>query len=71
MEIATHHAEANWVRVQASRTLGAYDCFEANAQIPEPVWPDKPLGELLGIAFQGRIVDSVQHEVVRTLRGEM
>jgi hypothetical protein len=37
--------------------------------LSEPVWPDKPLTEIMAIAFRDRIVDSEDHPVVGRLRG--
>ena len=45
-----------WVRLTANMSLGAYESFEASANIPEPTWPDLPFAELLKIAFRDRLV---------------
>jgi hypothetical protein len=37
--------------------------------LSDPVWPDKPLPEIMQIAFRDRVVDSENHPVVRRLRG--
>jgi hypothetical protein len=69
LEAATM-AESRWVRVASNMALGAYDVFEATADWPEPDWPDVPLNELLRVAFKGRVIESLDHPVLRRLRGE-
>jgi hypothetical protein len=39
--------------------------------MPEPVWPDVPFSGLVHIAFKGRVIDTLDHPVVRRLRGEL
>jgi len=64
-------AERRWVKIRANMNLGAYEIFEAlNTNIPEPVWPEEAFEEILRIAFQDRFVDSIDHPVVKRLRGE-
>jgi hypothetical protein len=64
-ELAMHR----WVRVTANMALGAYEMFEATADLPEPVWSDLSLQEILKIAFRDRLVDKADHPVVQRLRG--
>jgi hypothetical protein len=66
---AAERAMKKWVRVTASMSLGAYEIFEASGDLPEPVWPDYSLGEILKIAFRDRIVDRVDHPLVQRLQG--
>ena len=68
---AAEMAMTKWVRVQANMSLGAYDVFEATADLPEPAWPKESLGELLRIAFKDKRIDSRDHPVLRKLRGEV
>jgi hypothetical protein len=35
----------------------------------EPQWPKQSQAELLKIAFQGRLLESVDHPVVKRLKG--
>jgi hypothetical protein len=66
---AAQLAMKRWVRVKANMGLGAYEIFEAASTIPDPEWPDLPLQELLRIAFKGRLVDRLDHAVIKRLRG--
>jgi hypothetical protein len=63
-------ATKGWVRIAANMSLGAYEVFTANGQLAEPTWPEVPLRELLRIAFKDRFVNSLDHPVLRRLRGE-
>lgn len=68
---AAYLAQAGWVRVVADMGLGAYQVSQATADLPEPVWPGTPFSELLRIAFRDRLIDSLDHPVLRKLRGEV
>lgn len=68
---AAEIAKRNWVRVQANMGLGAYEVFRATGPLPEPVWPDAPFADLLRTAFKGRLIDTLDHPVLRQLRGEV
>jgi hypothetical protein len=66
---AAEQAMTRWVRVTANMSLGAYDTFVATATIPDPEWPKHTFQELLRIAFKDRIVTSLDHGLVKRLRG--
>jgi hypothetical protein len=67
---AAERATKGWVRVTSNLALGAYDVFEAGGQLAGPDWPAMPLKDLLRIAFKDRLIDSLDHPVLRRLRGE-
>jgi hypothetical protein len=58
-----------WVRVKANTSLGAYEIFEAASTLLDPVWPELTFNELVRIAFRGKLVDSLEHPVIKRLRG--
>jgi hypothetical protein len=58
-----------WLRISSNNDLKGYDIFEATADLPEPIWPDITLDELLEIAFRGRIITTVDHPVVQEKLG--
>lgn len=62
-------ATTSWVRVASNRSLGAYDLYTASAALPEPEWPKEDLATLLKIAFKGRLIETMDHPVVRRLQG--
>lgn len=65
-------AEKRWVRMKSNTAIGAYEAFEAGAEIPEPTWPELTLAEILEIAFgRGHVIDDRDHPALRTLRGEL
>jgi hypothetical protein len=66
---AADHAMRRWVRLAANMSLGAYEIYEAQGQLPEPEWPDLAFGEILKIAFRDRIIDRSDHPVVQRLQG--
>jgi hypothetical protein len=68
---AAERARKGWVRVAANLSLGAYDVFEASAQLAEPEWPAIPFRELLRVAFKDRFINTLDHPVLRKLRGEV
>jgi hypothetical protein len=71
LEIADY-AKTCWVKMAGKRDLGAYEMFKARGDLGEPDWPDKSLSELLRLAFKGdRLIDSLNHPVLRELAGEM
>jgi len=68
---AAELAMRKWVRMKANMTLGAYEIFEAQGVIPDPEWPTLPFNELLRIAFRDRYVGSLDHAVIKRLRGHV
>jgi hypothetical protein len=63
-------ATRGWVRVVANMGAGGYDVFQASAQLADPEWPNLPFREILRVAFKDRFIDSLDHPVLRKLRGE-
>ena len=66
---AVMKARTVWLRLNANKELGGYDIFEATAKLPEPIWPDTTMDELLAIAFRGRIITTPDHPVVQEKLG--
>ena len=66
---AVVRARLVWLRITANKDLGGYEIFEATAKLPEPIWPDTTLDELLAIAFRGRIITNPDHPVVQERLG--
>jgi hypothetical protein len=63
-------AQTDWVRITSNMSLGAYEVAVATAALPEPTWPEMSFGELLRISFKDHIIDSLDHPVLKQLRGE-
>jgi hypothetical protein len=47
-----------------------YDVVAPVTQWPEPEWREESFGSLIHKAFKGRFVDSMDHGIIKTLRGE-
>ncbi|MBX9653620.1 hypothetical protein K2Y11_08390 [bacterium] len=68
---AAHIGMKRWIRVTANRSLGAYETSITKATLPDPTWPTQTLQDLVRIAFRKRFIDTVDHPVLRRLRGEI
>lgn len=68
---AAELAQANWTKMSANMSLGAYDIFKASGNIPDPQWPDLTFQQILEIAFKDKFINSTDHIVIRKLRGEI
>jgi hypothetical protein len=66
---AAERAMKGWLRVKANMSLGAYEMFAAEGSLADPEWPNLPFNELLRIAFKDRLVDRIDHPVVKRFRG--
>ena len=66
---AAHLAEKKWIRLTADMHLGAYQTFEAVADLGEPKWPTESWAEVLKVALRDRRIDSEDHAVIRQLLG--
>jgi hypothetical protein len=66
---AAQHAMKNWIRIKSNMSLKAYEIFEAASAIPDPEWPELPFGEIVRIAFKDKVIRSLDHPVVKRLRG--
>jgi hypothetical protein len=67
---AVDKAAAGWHRVQWNQGTKEYDATPAKGNLPEPEWPDATFRDLLATAFRGRLIDTLDHRVLRQLRGE-
>ncbi len=67
---AARLAKTVWVRLASNRTLGAYDTFRASSNYSEPVWPELTVEKMITIAFRDRMISSLDHGVIKGLRGE-
>jgi hypothetical protein len=67
---AAELAMTRWVRVQANKALGAYEMRVADGVMTDPVWPEETFQQMIRIAFRGYMVDSLDHPVVKRLRGQ-
>jgi hypothetical protein len=68
--IAIRAASKQWVRVIADRSSNGYMLEYPVVAPPDPVWPPQSFTEILETAFGSRHIDSLQHPLVRKLRGD-
>ena len=73
--LRTAHEAANlamkqWVRMTANMAAGAYDVHVTSAPLPDPEWPDMVFEQLVEIAYRDHIIETLDHPVLRRLRGE-
>ena len=62
-------AERTWCRMVSDTTNGHYTHYEPSAELPPPKWPTISFHETIRIAFRDRMIDSLDHPVLRDLRG--
>jgi hypothetical protein len=68
--VAAEEAKKSWVRVAANMNLGAYDIWQAEAELASPTWPEISFQELLRTAFKDKTIQSHDHPVLQKLRGK-
>ena len=62
-------AMIRWLRIQLG--VGSWDYYEPRFEIlDEPVWPDLPWREIMSLGYKGRVIDSMNHPVMRAMAGE-
>ena len=66
---AAELAMRDWIRVKANISLGAYEVSVAESIAAEPEWEKLTYQELIQIGFRDRLITSLDHAVVRRLRG--
>lgn len=67
---AAERAKTDWVRVQSNMSAGLYDTQVALSLTSQPQWPEEDLATILKIAFDGRVISSRDHPVLKELRGD-
>lgn len=67
---AAKFAEKGWIRMVANRSTGAYDVYQALGELGDPAWPEMSFDDIAQLAFRDRIIDSLSHPILKSLRGE-
>lgn len=62
---AIEAAKGKWIRVIPAHE--GYEIREARARMSEPQWPDMSRNEIIQLAFEDRIIDSMEHPVAQRL----
>jgi hypothetical protein len=68
---AITEAMTHWIRMRANRQLGGYEVFRATSNLPDPVWPQHTMEEVISIAFRDHFIDDHHHPVLKRLRGDL
>jgi hypothetical protein len=69
--LAADEAKKVWVKIIGNRQIGAYDIVRARGDLGDPQWPDHSLKDLIKIAFREKLIDTVDHPVIKDLMGEI
>ena len=64
-------AQRVWVRVASNQAAGMYDAYQAGGSLSDPVWPDLTFTEILKLCFKDRFIKTLDHPVLKLLRGEV
>lgn len=64
-------ATGEWVRLQADMDANGYRVETAPAELRavDPVWPKMTFDEILNTAFEDKVINSLDHPVIRSIRG--
>ena len=62
---------SRWARVKANHSLGGYDVYAATGPLEDPSWPEIAFADVLRLAFKDQCIETLEHPVVRRLRGEL
>jgi hypothetical protein len=63
-------AKTKWVSLRSNMDARAYEAEVALGNLPEPVWPDKTLQELLRLGYgRGKTIADSNHPIVQDLWG--
>ena len=68
---AVELAKQKWIRITANMHVGGYDVYVAEAELPEPEWPEYDIDALIQVAFRGKIITDLDHPVVQSLLGRI
>lgn len=68
--IAIREASRRWVRVIPDKSSNGYILEQPVVQPPAPTWPSLSFAEMLEVAFGARYIDSLNHPLVKKLRGD-
>jgi hypothetical protein len=68
---AAEEAKSKWVAMKWSGPHGAHLTKVAQGDLGEPLWGAEDFQQLIYTAFDGRVIDSIDHPIVRELNGEL
>lgn len=68
---AAQIAEKSWIRLVSNRGFGAYEVMQATGSLEDPEWPELDFQALVNLAFKDKVIATLDHPVLRRLRGEL
>jgi hypothetical protein len=66
---AIQTAEKRWVRIESNMSAGQYEIIIASGDLGDPIWPPQTMDELVLQCFEGRIINTADHPLIRQLEG--
>lgn len=69
--VAAHEAQKKWIRVKSNIKMGYYEVSYSAKPVEDPVWPNMSFPQILQIAFAGHTIETLDHIVIKQLRGEV
>jgi hypothetical protein len=72
LEIVNGYA-GEWIRVTLDESGRCYQVVEmaSKVEMPQPKWPEGGFAYLFGVAIKANIITSLEHPLLKTLRGEL
>jgi hypothetical protein len=70
LEAAQIGMKGNWIRIAANTNVGGYEVYSAPGDLGSAAWPNATFDELLEIALRDRLIDTLDHPILKRLRGE-
>jgi hypothetical protein len=69
---AAERAKQLWIRIAGNKVANAYEIVEAQANLGDPVWPNRSLRELIALGFgDEKTITSVDHPVIQKINGAL
>ena len=58
-----------WIRLTPNQSLGKYVIVQATEKLSEPEWPELSFQQIVDIGFRGKVINSLDHIVLKKLSG--
>ena len=62
---AATFAQTKWIRLIGELKNGQYKVQAALSVLPDPTWPEHTLQEYVILAFEGKVIDRPEHDVIQ------
>jgi hypothetical protein len=64
-------ARKEWVRCVPDKEANSYGYRKSKKDFGEPKWPTETWLELLTLAFKGHVIEDLDHDILKKLRGDI